>query len=73
MYCDSSNFKKDYPKTFKTPPLEVVSVQSSNGIAWVANKGVNTVTSSGTYTIISPVSSNNVEYTISIQVEGIKK
>ena len=72
LFCDSSNFKKDYPKVFKSPPAEVVSVQSSTGIAWVANKGINTTTSSGMYTIISPVSTNNTEYIISIQVEGVK-
>lgn len=72
LYCDSNNFKKDYPKTFKQPPSEVVSVQSSNGIAWVANKGVNTTSSSGIYTVISPSTSNNVEYIINIQAEGVK-
>lgn len=73
LYCDNSNFKVNYPKTFKNPPTELASVQSSNGMAWIANKGINTTTSSGTYTIISPASVNNAEYTISIQVEGLKK
>ena len=72
LYCDINNFKTDYPKTFKNPPFEVVSVQGSSGIAWIANKGLNTTTSSGTYTVISPTSANNVEYVISIQVEGLK-
>ena len=73
LFCDSSNFKVTYPKTFKNPPTELASVLSSNGIAWIANKGANTKSHSGTYTIISPVSTNNAEYTISIQVEGINK
>ena len=73
LYCDSSNFKKAYPKTFKNPPSEIVSVQSTHGIAWLANKGKNTTTSSGIYTVISPTSANNIEYTISIQVEGLKQ
>ena len=73
LYCDSSNFKKDYPKIFKEPPLELASVQCSNGIAWIANKGVNTATSSGIYTVVSPTSANNTEYVISIQVEGMKQ
>lgn len=72
LFCDSSNFKKEYPKVFKTQPSEVVSIQSSTGVAWLANKGVNTTTSSGVYTVISPTSLNNAEYIISIQVEGIK-
>lgn len=73
LYCDSSNFKKDYPKTFKTPPSEFVSIQNHNGIAWVANKNSNTVSSSGVYSVISTASSNDVEYTISIQAVGIKQ
>ena len=72
LFCDSGNFKKDYPKVFKNPPAEVVSVQSSSGIAWIANKGTNTNKSSGIYTIVSPASINNAEYVISIQVEGVK-
>lgn len=73
LYCGNGTFKQDYPKTFKNQPSESVSVQSSSGLAWLANKSANTTTSSGTYTVISPASSNNVEYTISIQVEGLKK
>ena len=73
LYCDSSDFKKDYPKTFKNIPSETVSVQSSSGLAWLANKASNTETSSGAYTVIRPTSANNVEYTISIQVLGIKQ
>ena len=73
LYCSGGNFKKSYPKTFKNPPSEMVSVQSSSGLAWVASKGVNTVDSSGVYSIISPTSANNIEYVISIQVEGIKQ
>ena len=72
LYCDINNFKKDYPLAFKNTPSEIVSVQSANRIAWIANKGLNTTTSSGIYTIISPASSNNVDCTISIQVEGLK-
>lgn len=72
LYCGSLNFKKDYPKIFKNSPTEVVSLQGSNGIAWIANHTANTVTSSGIYDIISTASKNNAEYTISIQVEGIK-
>ena len=71
LYCDNNNFKYDYPKPFKKTPAETVTVQSSNGITWLANKGVNTTTTSGIYTIISPASANNVEYTISICVEGM--
>ena len=73
LYCDSNNFKVDYPKTFKNPPTETVSVQSSNGLAWLASKKANTKASSGTYTVVSTASANNIEYTISIQVEGIKQ
>ena len=73
LYCDSSNFKKNYPKTFKNPPSETASVQNSNGFAWLANKGINTVTSSGTYSIVSLTSANNIECTISIQAIGIKQ
>ena len=73
LYCSNGNFKQNYPMSFKSQPTEVVSVQSSSGLAWLANKGINTTTSSGTYTIVSPASSNNTEYTISIRVEGLKK
>ena len=73
LYCDSSNFKKNYPKAFKNPPIETVSVQSAQGLAWLANKSTNTVNSSGVYTVVSPATANNVEYTISIQAVGIKK
>ena len=72
LYCGSISFRKSYPKTFKNPPVEVVSLQGSNGMAWLANKGTNTVNSSGIYDIISTASKNNVEYTISIHVDGIK-
>ena len=73
LYCDSSNFKVDYPKTFKNPPSETVSVQSANGIAWLASKSANTETTSGSYTVISPATASNIEYTISIQVVGLKR
>jgi hypothetical protein len=73
LYCDSSNFKKEYPKAFKNPPAELASIQSSNGMAWLANKGINTTTSSGSYTVISTASATNTEYIISIQAEGLKQ
>jgi hypothetical protein len=73
LYCDSSNFTKKYPKPFKSLPLETVSVQSSSGLAWLANKKTNTTATSGTYTVVSPATANNIEYTISIQVVGIKQ
>lgn len=73
LYCDNNNFKKAYPKAFKNPPSEVAAIQTSSGIAWLANKSANTTSSSGAYTVVSPTRANNIEYTISIQVEGIKK
>jgi hypothetical protein len=73
LYCSAGNFSRNYPKTFKNPPSEVVSVQSSSGLTWIVSKGVNTTSSSGSYSIISPTSANNIEYIISIQVEGIKQ
>lgn len=73
LYCTDGNFKKSYPKAFRNPPAEVASVQSANGLAWLANKGINTKESSGIYTVISPTSTNNLEYTISICAEGVKQ
>lgn len=72
LYCDNGSFKKTYPKTFTSVPAETATVHSTSGIAWVANKSTNTETSSGTYTIVSPTSINNAEYSISIHVEGMK-
>ena len=71
LYCGNGAFKKDYPKSFKTSPAEVASVQSLNGITWVASRGMNTTTTSGAYTIISTASVNNIECVISIQAEGM--
>ena len=70
LYCGGS-FTKAYPKVFKTLPLETISVQGSNGIVWIANKGLNTLEASGNYTIISTASANNIEYIISIQAVGM--
>ena len=73
LYCSSGSFKKDYPKTFKTTPTEVVSIQAANGLSWLANNGMNTISSTGSYIIISPISSSGGKYNISISVEGMKK
>ena len=73
LYCSNGSFNRNYPKAFKNPPSEAVSVQSARGLAWLASKSVNTASSSGAYTVISTTSSNNTEYTISIQVVGIKQ
>ena len=72
LYC-ASGFRRDYPKAFKNTPIEIASIQSANGISWLANNGMNTISSTGSYTIISPTELNDGIFTISISVEGIKK
>ena len=71
LYCGNISLKQNYPKKFKNIPTEVVSIQSTAGMTWIANTSVNTKTSMGTYSIISTASINNAECFISIQVEGM--
>lgn len=60
-----------YPFTFTEVPVEVVTLQNTSGLVWLANTGANTETTSGNYTIISPYKqSSESDYSISILVSG---
>lgn len=73
LYCANGGFSRAYPKAFKAAPVEIASIHCINGISWLANNGMNTASSTGSYTIISPVEVSSSKYTISISAEGIKK
>ena len=64
----------NYPITFKSPPSETASIQSSGGILWLANKQKNTKNASGEYVIISTDAQLlPIGHSVSIQVEGYWK
>ena len=62
----------EYPFSFIELPTETATVQSPGGIVLLANKGKNTTTTSGVYTILSlDEQLVPADYTISLQVEGL--
>ena len=72
LYSDNNVISKvNYPFTFKTVPSENATVQSPGGIVWLASKGKNSKTQSGTYKLISTdKQTNGTTYGISLSVEG---
>ena len=74
LFYDNSMTAVSYPFTFKEIPAETVTLQSSNGIIWLAGKKKNTKNKSGTYTLLSvDEQASNANYYISLHVEGFWK
>jgi hypothetical protein len=71
FYGDSTKIKVKYPFEFKEIPNETATIQSPGGIVWLANNGLNTKDTSGSYVIISlDKQINTANYNISFQVSG---
>jgi hypothetical protein len=71
LYHENTDLKQiNYPIEFIDVPSEVASIQSKGGIVWLANKGLNTETTTGLYSIISADKLTNAEYKINFEVSG---
>jgi len=71
LFYGSGGGRISYPFTFTNTPTEIATLQSSGGLAWLANSSANTKNASGSYAIISPNAElATTAYNISLQVEG---
>jgi hypothetical protein len=71
LFQDNGISTISYPIEFTSAPCETTTIQSSNGIVWLATKSKNTSSVSGEYIIISTTAQElPAKYLISIQAEG---
>lgn len=70
LYFTTSAIQYNYPFTFVAVPTETAIAQANTGIIWLANKGENSTTQSGKYTILSTDRLESTQYKINLVVEG---
>lgn len=75
LFCDASGAdtgigRVDYPFKFKDVPSESATLMSPAGLVWLASRGNNSKSKSGTYRIISPDELDSAKYKITLHVEG---